>query len=594
MISNILYVFKFDKKGIKKAFFWEWLHGILLAFPSIVLLIVIWELFEQNPNTNKIWNLIILMVILLFIQFFIANKAMISSNLATYEMSRRLRLELGNKLQRLSLGYYKSRDPGELAGVVLQDVAVFENIFGHSVTNLANAIFGMTILGLFLLYLDWRLALTLLVALAIILPLIDWGKRIIVKQGTKQLDARKKTDTLFLEYIQGIQHIKSYGLTGKKFRSLNQSLADLCQKSIKLEAFIGPIVSMAGAVLEVFFILMVWMALYFLTNGTINVPVLIAFLIIGYRLYEPVKILLLEYPLLNYMNISLSRIREVLEAEEQTKGQQLEPNTYDIEFKDVHFKYIADKNVLDGISFIAPAGQLTALVGSSGSGKTTITSLIARFWDVQKGKVKIGGIDIKDMAPSEVYNLISEVFQEVYLFDGSIYENIKIGNPNADDDKIMEAARLAQVLEFSNELPDKLATLVGEGGAKLSGGQKQRISIARALLKDAPIILLDEATSSLDPENEVFMQRAIHSLVKDKTVVVIAHKLSTIKNADNIIVLKQGKIVERGKHNDLLRKENGIYSNLWNIQQKAVGWNLTKKNDDKYPLDRTQKKIKRQ
>ncbi|MEM6701004.1 MAG: ATP-binding cassette domain-containing protein, partial [Bacteroidota bacterium] len=210
---------------------------------------------------------------------------------------------------------------------------------------------------------------------------------------------------------------------------------------------------------------------------------------------------------------------------------------------------------------------------------TTITSLIARFWDIQSGSIQIGGIDLTDMSPQTVYSLISEVFQEVYLFDGSIYENIQIGNPNATEEQILEAAQNAQILEFTNTLPDGLQTGVGEGGSKLSGGQKQRISIARALLKDSPIVLLDEATASLDPENEIYIQRAIQALVKDKTVIVIAHKLSTIQQADQILVLKDGMIAERGKQQELLN-ENGLYASLWHTQQKARGWKIEAVNNE--------------
>ncbi|MEL6654225.1 MAG: ATP-binding cassette domain-containing protein, partial [Bacteroidota bacterium] len=256
-----------------------------------------------------------------------------------------------------------------------------------------------------------------------------------------------------------------------------------------------------------------------------------------------------------------------------SSGQDLSVDSYDISFEEVHFAYIDEEKVLDGISFEAKAGTLTALVGPSGSGKTTITALIARFWDVDQGAIRIGGVDLRDMSPQNVYGLISEVFQDVYLFDDTIYENIKIGKPEASEVEIMQAAEKAQLFEFINALPEGLHTKVGEGGNKLSGGQKQRISIARALLKDAPIVLLDEATASLDPENEIYIQRAIQELVQDKTVIVIAHKLASIRQADQILVLNHGKIAESGKHDDLMKQE-GLYARFWETQQKTSGWKV--------------------
>ena len=571
MVRNILYAFQYDKPGVARAFFWEWAHGLFLAAPSGILLVVLWELFEDSPDISVIWLAIGSMVFLFAGQMYVAKKAMLCSNLTTYEMSCKIRLALGNKLQKLSLGYYKKRDPGDLASIVLQDVANFENIFGHSVTNIANALFGTVILAVFLLVMDWRLAATLIVALLLAVPLIRFSKWLVEKYGRKHIRARNATNARFLEYVQGIRYIKSYGMTGKRFRSLDNALVDLRKESIRVEAIPGPFILSAGVVFEVFFILMIWLALYYFTQGTLSTPTFIAFMIIGYRLYEPMKILMVEYPILSYMNVSLQRVIEVLEAKEQEAGKNLMPQAYDIRFEHVSFSYTGDKTVLTDISFHSPAHTMTALVGPSGSGKTTITALMARFWDIGKGKISIGGISLQDMSPAIVYSLISEVFQDVYLFDDSIYNNIRTGKPDATRDEIYQAAQKAQVLEFADTLPEGLNTKVGEGGSKLSGGQKQRISIARALLKDAPIVLLDEATASLDPENEIYIQNAIRELVQHKTVVVIAHKLATIRQADNILVLDKGRVMESGRHEALLQR-NGLYARLWDMQQSASGW----------------------
>lgn len=352
---------------------------------------------------------------------------------------------------------------------------------------------------------------------------------------------------------------------------LEKAYENLRQKSIRLEAIPGPFVMLSFTVLEISFVLMLALGLYYLTHNTITIPVLIVFLILGYILYNPIKVVLVDYMMLRYMNESLSRVIDVLKEPTMETDKNEFPSHFNINFDNVSFSYLEDKTTLNNLNFSIPQHSMIALVGHSGSGKTTIASLIARFWDVNNGRITIGGVDIRNIRQDRFYGLISEVFQDVYLFDDTIYNNIKIGNPNATESQIIEAAEKAQVLSFAWELPQGMHTPVGEGGNHLSGGQKQRISIARALLKDAPIILLDEATASLDPENEIYIQKAIQELVKNKTVVVIAHKLSTIKNADKILVLEEGHIAEEGTHPELLAKK-GIYHRLWTLQQQASGW----------------------
>jgi ATP-binding cassette subfamily B protein len=355
---------------------------------------------------------------------------------------------------------------------------------------------------------------------------------------------------------------------------LENSFEDLRKKSIRMEALPGPFVVTAGIVFEIGFILMIALRLYYLSKNTITIPVLITFLIMGYNLYNPLKVVMVDYLMLRYMNESLNRIVAIMETPTMETGKEAVPNRYDVVFDNVSFGY-QNKLTVQNLSFTVPEKSMLALVGHSGSGKSTIASLIARFWDVNTGVIKIGGIDIRDIHQDQYYTLISEVFQDVYLFDDTVYNNIKIGKPDATLEEIIDAADKAQILDFVWEFPKGMDTMVGEGGSKLSGGQKQRISIARALLKNAPIILLDEATASLDPENEIYIQHAIQELVKAKTVIVIAHKLSTIKNADQIIVLNHGGIAEKGTHEALV-EQDGIYRKMWEIQQKSNGWKVNK------------------
>lgn len=573
MFKNLYHTFKMAPAVVRKSILLELLHSILIAVPTGFLLLIIKELFSGHPSAPRLWTYIWIMMILLVVQLFVAVKSIVSSNVMTYSLSTSLRIRLGNHLRRLSMGTFKQRDPGELAGVVLQDAANFEMIFGHTIGNMASAFFATLVISVFLFFADWRLALVLLAALPLCYLMILISNYLIVKQGKKHVQARNETGSRFLEYVQGIRHIKSFGMTGERFVSLDKALNDFRTASIRTEAIPGPFVLTAGIMLELFFLFMTGLGLSFLVHGTIQTATLITFLIIGYRLYEPIKIVLVDYVVLRYMNISLSRIFEVLHTPVQSSGAKQVPDRFDLTFENVGFGYREGKPVLHEVSFKVPEKSMMALVGPSGSGKTTITSLIARFWDVDRGQIKIGDVNLQNMEPSAVYQLISEVFQEVYLFDDSIYNNIKFGRMNATEAEIVEAAERAQVLDFAWELPKGLHSKTGENGNQLSGGQKQRISIARALLKDAPIVLLDEATASLDPENEIYIQQAIQELVKDKTVIVVAHKLTTIKNASQIVVLNEGMIEEQGKHEQLL-SNNGLYRKLWDIQQQSGGWKI--------------------
>jgi ATP-binding cassette subfamily B protein IrtB len=572
MLQNLKYITALDKKGTRHVLFREVLHSIFIAAPSGILLVIIWELFSGQPDVQKVWTVTGLMAVMLVVQFFIASNTMITSNLWVYNLSNQLRIQLGNRIRKFSLGFFKQRDPGEIASIVLQDVANFEGIFGHSVGNLASAAFGTVVLSIFLFVYDWRLALCLLAALPLVYPFLLLANYFVRRLGQKQIAARNTVGAKFLEYVQGIRHLKAYGLTGEKHQSLEHAFDDLRKKSIRMEAIPGPFVLTASIVFEIGFILMIALGLYYLAGQSISIPVLITFLIMGYNLYNPLKVVMVDYLVLRYMNESLNRIIQVLQTPTMETEQNEWPTQYSIEFSNVNFGY-QDKLTVQELNFVVPEKSMLALVGHSGSGKTTIASLIARFWDVDSGSIKIGGVDIRHINQDKFYELISEVFQEVYLFDDTIYNNIKIGKPYATKEEIFAAASKAQVLSFVDDLPDGIQTTVGEGGSKLSGGQKQRISIARALLKDAPIVLLDEATASLDPENEIYIQQAIQELVKSKTVVVVAHKLATIQKADQILVLSEGKIAERGTHPQLLAQQ-GIYHTMWTIQQKANGWKV--------------------
>jgi len=572
MFKNLKHIASMNKAGARQVIAWEVFHSMLIAVPSGVLLVVVWELFSPEPNTNRIWTVVLAMAGLLVVQLFVASKSLKRTNAWVYNLSAQLRIKLGNRIQRFSLGFFKTRDPGEIAGIALQDVTNFEAIFSHSIGNIMSAAFTTIVLSAFLLVYDWRLALCLLAALPLVYPFLKLGSYLVSKTGKTQIAARSQVEAKILEYVQGIRHLKSYSQIGNNNKLLEKAFDNLRKESLRMEVIPGPFLVVAMVVFELCFLGMVALGLYYFSNNTLTVPVLITFMILGYNLYNPLKVVLISYASLRYMNESVERIISVMNEPTMESELNLFPEKHDISFENVRFGY-GEKTTVEGLDFHVPEKSMLALVGHSGSGKSTIASLIARFWDVDEGAVKIGGTDIRHINQDRFYSLLSEVFQDVYLFDDTIYNNIKIGKPTASDAEIRRAAEKAQVLAFAEELPEGLDTKVGEGGGKLSGGQKQRISIARALLKDAPIVLLDEATASLDPENEIYIQQAIQELVKSKTVIVIAHKLATVQRADQILVLENGKIAERGTHAELLSK-NGIYHKMWTIQQQSGGWKI--------------------
>lgn len=575
MIKNLYFVLNATRTRLGTVILGEMIHGIFLSAPTGILLFIIWELFTPEPDSRRIWTKVGILAVMLVIQMWVAAKVTVHTNTAILTMTSKLRMMLGDHMHRLSLGFYKKQDPGDLASVVLQDVSNFEAIFRDQFQNLVGAALGTLILGIFLFVLDRPLAILMMAALPIAFLFMILANKIARKFSLKHVASRNETGSKFIEYVQGVQYLKAFNLTGDRFEALQSAFQNLRKNSIKLEAVIGPVAITSLMIFELFFLLMVWVGLnriYPQNTASLSIPAFAAYLIVGYRLYAPLQLLMVSYAHLNYMNISLERIRQLLQTPLQDAGNDLIPEKFDIVFNKVGFAYV-DQKVLDKISLTIPENKLTALVGPSGSGKTTITNLIARFWDVQEGHITIGGIDLRQMSPRTVYSLISEVFQDVYLFDDTIYNNIRIGDLKATEDQILETAQKARVTEFLDDLEHGIQTMVGEGGSKLSGGQKQRISIARAMLKNAPIVLLDEATAALDPENEIYIQQAIQALVREKTVVVIAHKLQTVRNADNIIVLKDKAIAEAGTH-EVLLEQNGLYYRYWQTQQSGRSWKI--------------------
>ncbi|MCV6608237.1 MAG: ABC transporter ATP-binding protein/permease, partial [Campylobacterales bacterium] len=522
---------------------------------------------------DLIWLYIGGMGLSLIVQFILSSKAYVHSSKVTFMISKKLRFILGDKLFKVGLGKLQKHDSGYFSSLILQDIRTFENFFSHSVPAILSGFFGVTTLLIFICFIDLRLGFLLILSVLSVLPFLYGANLIVEHFGKKHIESRQKMSSKFLEFYQGMKYIKSFNIIKKKFTMLDSVLKDFKKDSFLLEMIPGPTILLSFIMCELGFLFVIYKALDYYDNTTLTATYFIGFIILSYRVFEPVKLFLVDFLELRYMNNSLERIIEVLQYEEIDKyNPSLKIQNSSIHFKNVSFSY-NKKEVLKDLTLSFKENQITALVGYSGEGKTTILNLIGRFWDVDGGEILIGGKEIRKHSLHELYKNISEVFQEVYLFNDSIYNNIKIAKPNAIDEEIFKVCKQARCDEFINRLENGIHTNIAEGGSKLSGGEKQRISIARALLKDSPIVLLDEATASLDPENESAIQQAIYQLTKNKTVIVIAHKLSTIQNADNIYVISNKKVLESGKHSDLM-KINGKYKEMWDYQNSSKGWSI--------------------
>ncbi|MFB0831639.1 ABC transporter ATP-binding protein [Brevibacillus laterosporus] len=482
------------------------------------------------------------------------------------------RTRLAEHVRKLSLGFLNKRDPGDLANMMMGDISLVEHGISHVVPQMIGALIMPFLALIGLSILDWRMASAMFLVFPIAIALVLMTSKLQRKLGSQHMRAKIDAGNRLQEYLHGIRVIKAYNLTGEKFIRLENSCKELMKRSLLIEGLLGPIVLSAIACLRAGLTVMVIVGVHLLLGGSLELMTFVTFLLVGTRIFEPLTVALINYAEFRYHEQAGERIVQLLH-EPIMSGELLPPECHDIELNNVTFGY-QDKAVLREVSLRMQAGSFTALVGPSGSGKSTVLRLIARFYDPDQGTVTLGGEDIRRMNPEELLRKVSMVFQDVYLFQDTIANNIRFGKSDASQHEIEEAARLACCHDFIAKLPQGYDTLVGEGGSTLSGGEKQRISIARAILKNAPIVLLDEATASLDPENEAEIQKAIDQLVRGRTVIAIAHRLKTVKAASQIVVLENGQIKEQGKHDELLAL-GGLYARMWRLQQEARGWGVS-------------------
>ncbi len=541
---------------------------------SIEAIRIIFNAFDgsgQPLDTTRLWWIFGVMVVYMIVMA-LAEKASYRANFrGAYEMSASGRLSLAEHLRKLSLGFLSRRDPGDLSSMLITDFMMAETGISHHLPQLMGAVVMPVLAFASLIWIDWRMAVSMFAALPLALLVLWASTKAQRKLSGRQIQAKINAGNRLEEYLQGIRVMKAYNLIGDRFVRLRDAFAELRRACIRQEALLGPFVLLSITLVRAGLTMMVLCGTYLLLGGKLSILVFVLFLVVGSRVFDPLTSALTNFTEFRYFSIAGGRILSLMN-EPEMEGERQSPVAGDIRFEHVSFAY-QDKEVLHDINITLPKNSLTALVGPSGSGKSTVMKLCARFYDPQKGRILFNGVPMNEINPESLMSHISMVFQDVYLFQDTIRNNIRFGKTDATEEEIIAAAKKACCHDFIMRLPKGYDTLVGEGGCTLSGGEKQRISIARAMLKDAQIILLDEATASLDPENEVEVQKAIDALIKGHTVIAIAHRLKTIKGADQIIVLDNGQIKEKGTHETLMQAE-GLYAQLWNIQEQISGWKL--------------------
>ena len=490
-----------------------------------------------------------------------------------YFMVAEKRIHIGDRLRYIPMGYFNDNSLGNITAVVTTTLSDVENNAARCLVSVIGGFLNTLGLCLGLTVADWRLGLLAIAGILAYLGVTELSQRAMLKTGPARQHAQMNLVEAVLEYIQGMSVVKSYGLDKDSGQAVQRTVDESCDKALSLEKSVVPWMGLRQVVVRVFSVAIAVCALAFYSGGTLSLARCLLMLVASFMLYAELESAGNMADNLQMLGASMDKANSIDDTPVMDiDGAELTPADASVEFQDVSFAY-GDRTILDHVSLTVPSGSITAVVGPSGGGKTTLCNLIARFWDVQSGKITVGGYDVREYKLDSLMKNISMVFQSVYLFNDTVENNIKFGRPDATHEQVVAVARAACCHDFIMALPDGYDTVLGEGGGSLSGGEKQRISIARAMLKDAPIVILDEATASVDPENEAELQAAISALTRGKTLIMIAHRLNTVRNADQILVLSGGHIVQRGTHQELMA-QGGLYADFVGVRQEALRWKL--------------------
>ena len=549
------------------------LQNLSFMFPVGLLYYMVSDLMNGDVLGGKILfyvaGCVVCIGLILLTTFFQYN----ATYFATYKESGIRRITLAEHLRKIPLSFFGKKDLADLTSTIMADCTFLEQSFSHFIPELAGSIISTVLISIGLLFTDWRMALAALWVLPVAFAIVGFSAKIQENLNQKAMDVKMACADGIQECIETVRDLKANNAEQAYLKGLEKKIRAVEHRSILNEFGLAVFVVSASLVLKLGIATVALAGAVLLMQGSLSVLTFFMFLLVVSRLYDPLQGALQNLAAVISTRTNIARMNEILDHPIQQGSDRLSNQGYDIVFDHVGFAYNTGETVLKDVSFTAKQGEVTALVGPSGGGKTTVSRLAARFWDINRGKITVGGMDVSRIDPETLLSLYSIVFQDVTLFDNTILENIRIGNKDATDEQVIAAAKLANVDEFAEKLPDGWHTNIGENGCELSGGERQRISIARAFLKNAPIILLDEATASLDVENETLIQTALSRLIADKTVLVIAHRMRTVAGADKIVVLSDGTVAEEGSPKDLEEK-NGVYAHMVKLQTESQNWKL--------------------
>jgi ATP-binding cassette subfamily B protein len=564
-----------DAWKVKLSAVFSFFEGLAQNAPIAAAWLVFVKIADRTLAGGDIWMSLLVILAAVVLRWALRYIFVRLQSDASCKVAGRERLKTGGLFKRFPMSYFTEGNIGNVTSIVTGDLSFAEDYGMMKMEDVINGLISLLIAAAFMLWVDWRAALASVAGCALALLAFGTIEKVTKKQSKIRMEQQARLTGAVLEYTEGIQVIKALRMSGEAAKRMDKSIEDVCTHAINFEhGMVAPVtryLNCYALTIAVILFLSFWLFL----GGQMDLAVVVMAALFIFRVYLPAMGIATGVAMMRVMEAGLDRYEKLKEVPIiDAEGKDIQLENFDIEFADVSFSY-EEKETLKNISFTAKERSMTALVGASGSGKTTIANLIVRFWDAQKGSVKIGGVDVRNMTCDSLLRYVSMVFQRVYLFNDTIENNIRFGSPGAAHEDVVTAAKKARCHGFITALPEGYDTIVGEGGSTLSGGEKQRVSIARAILKDAPIVLLDEATASVDPDNEKYIQEAISELVRDKTLIVIAHRLSTVKRAGQILVIDKGKIVEQGKHGELLAR-GGQYKNLWQRRQNARGWKFAR------------------
>ena len=564
-----------DKKGLlKKSLVFSFVCGIFAALQFVAVYIVLKALIENDTSNKVIFSSIVIMLVSIIGRIITTYFSTMEQTDTGYSMVAEKRIHVGDRLRYIPMGYFNKNSLGNIIAVVTTTLGDIENSASRVLVSVIGGFFNSVALIVAMLCFNFKIGLIAAVGVILYLIVTEISQNKSSELSGKRQSSQESLIESVLEYIQGMTVVKAFGMEKESSNSILTAIRENSKSNIKLTYKSVPYSAVQQFILRAFSTIMMFYSIYLYVNDSLSLGYSLIFIIISFVVFGDLENAGNMAALLQILGASIDTVNAIDSIPTMdTEGKDIKVNSTDIVFDNVEFSY-EDRKILDKVNIKMPANTTTAIIGPSGSGKSTMCNLIARFWDIQGGKISIDGHDIKEFKLDSLMKNISMIFQNVYLFADTIENNIKFGRPNATHEEVVLAAKKACCHDFIMKLPEGYNTLVGEGGGTLSGGEKQRISIARAMLKDAPIIIFDEATSSVDPENEDELQKAMESLTHDKTIIMIAHRLKTVRNANQILVLKDGNIIQRGTHNELI-KEKGVYATFISAREEAIGWKMS-------------------